>query len=149
MIRFIVCFSLVLLSSDKGHAVVPAYPVSDDGRQYQVFSTFGPRMLNNLTTGFNIHEGMDFAGPPEYRGTNKSHPVDVDPVRVLEGGQIVDIGFIQNNPYKGGVIVQVKGEHNFRCSVHIIRLAGKVSPSGDPPVKCRFSAHPVLPFDGF
>ena len=128
----------------------PPFPVAEDGTQYGLSSLFGPRILSQGL--FDVHEGMDFGGPPFIRPGNPdalvpdiNHPIDVDPVRALEQGTIDQIEFARKGPVAGALIVRVQGEHRFRylhmfpqpCATTIQSAAGIRDADADVLVRSR------------
>lgn len=98
----------VLATASPVMAFQVPWPQDEWGRSYHVSSAFGPRMLDE--DSFNLHEAVDFAGPPYARNR----------VRALEAGTVQEVLYLREGSYRSLVWVTVNGEHMFRY-LHLFR----------------------------
>ncbi len=97
--RLLPALLIALVAGQSALAVIPfprVNPADPSSTPYRISSAFGPRMTSK--TGFDIHEAIDFAGPPK----------ENDPVFALEGGALREVRFTSSTI----LIVSVAGEYD-------------------------------------
>jgi len=108
--RLIPALLIALAMGQSALAVIPfprVDPTDPSSKPYRISSAFGPRMTSK--TGFDIHEAIDFAGPPDAN----------DPVYALEGSIVKHIDFLQakkTDRYPYIVYLQIEGAHKLGLS---------------------------------
>ena len=91
--RLLPALLVALATGQVAHAVPIPFPRANladpSSTPYRITSAFGPRMIS--TSKFDIHEAIDFAGPPSASS----------PVYALESGEVSAIDFLQAKSSRG------------------------------------------------